>query len=132
VTGPWLREGTAALVGAAAAAARVAGAGPATTAQALAIAATQCSGFEDRPLERCRRLAGARAAELAVEAAALATLGFTGPPAALEGRRGLFALLSGSAEPPAALLNGLGEAWGPSTAAPPPWALDEPVGAVLR
>ena len=112
VTGPWLREGTAALIGAAAAVARVTGAGPAVAAQALAIAATQCSGYEDDPPDRCRRLAAARAAELAVEAAALAALGFTGPPAALEGRRGVFALLTGSAEPPAALLDGLGETWG--------------------
>ena len=111
VTGPWLQEGTAALIGAAAAVARVTGAGPKITAQALAIAATQCSGFEDHPPDVCRRLAGARAAEIAVESAALAALGFTGPPAALEGRRGVFALLTGSAEPPATLLEGLGETW---------------------
>ena len=79
------------------------------TAQALSIAATQCFGFADDPPERCRRLAGARAAELAVEAVELASLGFTGPPAALEGRRGVFALLTGSVEPPGDLLDGLAQ-----------------------
>ena len=109
VIGPWLREGTAGLLGATAAAARARGLATAVTAQALSIAATQCFGFADDPPERCRRLAGARAAELAVEAVELASLGFTGPPAALEGRRGVFALLTGSVEPPGDLLDGLAQ-----------------------
>jgi 2-methylcitrate dehydratase PrpD len=132
VIGPWLPEATAGLVGAAAAAARASGADAATTATALAIAATQCTGFADEPGDRCRALAAAHAAEVAVEAAELAGLGFTGPAAALEGRRGMFALLTGAASPPAGLLDGLGERWGaPAGAAGPPWALDEPVAAAL-
>ena len=111
--GPWLREGTAGAGGRRGAPPR---APPAPTRprprSALAIAATQCAGYADEPSERCRRLAAAHAAELAVEAAALAGLGFTGPPAALEGRRGVFALLTGTAEPPAELLAGLGDTWG--------------------
>ena len=109
VIGPWLREGTAGLVGAPAAAARARGLEAPALAQALSIAATQCFGVADEPPERCRRLAGARAAELAVEAVELASLGFTGPPAALEGRRGVFALLTGEAAPPGELLDGLAQ-----------------------
>jgi 2-methylcitrate dehydratase PrpD len=109
VIGPWLREGTAGLLGATAAAARARGLDTAATAQAFSIAATQCFGYADEPPARCRRLAGARAAELAVEAAELASLGFTGPPAALEGRRGLFALLTGESSPPDELLDGLAQ-----------------------
>jgi 2-methylcitrate dehydratase PrpD len=132
VIGPWLPEATAGLVGAAAAAARASGADAATTATALGIAATQCTGFADEPHDRCRALAAAHAAEVAAEAAELAVLGFTAPAAALEGRRGLFALLTGSAQPPASLLDGLGERWGaPVVDEPLPWALDEPVAVAL-
>jgi hypothetical protein len=126
----WLPEGAAARIGAAAGAARAVGAGAATTATAIGVAATQCAGFRDSPELRCRALGGAKAAADAVEAMRLAEAGFTAPAAALEGRRGVFALLLGEPGAPGGLLARLGDAWTPAPEAEP-WPDGVAVGRAL-
>jgi 2-methylcitrate dehydratase PrpD len=127
----WLPEGGAALVGAAAGVSRALGGSPGEAARAIGIAATQCAGFRDVPEERCRALAGAKAAADAVEAALLAREGFTAPATALEGRRGFFALVLGG-PPPGALLDGLGRTWSlPAAGGAARWPDDVAVGPAL-
>ncbi len=130
VADAWLPEGGAALVGAAAGVSRALGGSPGEAARAIGISATQCAGFRDVPEERCRALAGAKAAADAVEAALLAREGFTAPAATLEGRRGLFALVLRGPQP-GALLEGLGRSWSLPAAGAERWPDDVAVGAAL-
>jgi 2-methylcitrate dehydratase PrpD len=95
----WDTRGTCGRLGAAVAAARVLGLQREATRDAFGIAATAASGLTE-----------ARGTMTAayIDAALLARAEFTGAPLALEGRRGLAALMSATFDT-AALLEGLGE-----------------------
>ncbi len=75
------------------------------TMHALGNAGTQSSGFWEflETGAMSKQLHAGRAAETVVVAAQLAALGFTGPPAVLEGRRGFFAAACPDADPDAVL-----------------------------
>ncbi len=104
----WDTRGTCGRLGAAVAAARVLGLQRDATRDAFGIAATAASGLsEARGTMTAAYIVGAAAAD-GIEAALLARAEFTGAPLALEGRRGLAALMSASFDA-AALLEGLGE-----------------------
>jgi 2-methylcitrate dehydratase PrpD len=104
----WDTRGTCGRLGAAVAAARVLGLQREATRDAFGIAATAASGLtEARGTMTAAYIVGAAAAD-GIEAALLARAEFTGAPLALEGRRGLAALMSATFDT-AALLEGLGE-----------------------
>ena len=104
----WDTRGTCGRLGAAVAAARVLGLQREATRDAFGIAATAASGLsEARGTMTAAYIAGAAAAD-GIESALLARAEFTGAPLALEGRRGLAALMSTSLDTNA-LLEGLGE-----------------------
>jgi 2-methylcitrate dehydratase PrpD len=99
-------------LGAAAAAARLLGMAPDATAHGFGIAATQATGLLALAGEGAADLQNGKAAADGVEAALLAADGFTGPSAAIEGRRGLAALVAPDAPPaPDAAAAGLGRTW---------------------
>ncbi|NED95219.1 MmgE/PrpD family protein [Phytoactinopolyspora alkaliphila] len=98
------------VIGAAAAAARRLGLDSAETARALSIAATQASGLAALTATPFSTVQRRHALLRGVEAAQLASTGFTAPLTGLEGRRGLFAVLAPSADPDQ-VLNGLAEHW---------------------
>lgn len=104
----WDPRGTCARVGAAVAAARVLGLQREPAREAIGIAATSAGGVRVSAGTMTAAFIGAAAAADGVEAALLARAEFTGAVAALEGRRGLGALMSGAFEA-AALSDGLGE-----------------------
>ncbi len=104
----WDTRGTCGRLGAAVAAARVLGLQREATRDAFGIAATAASGLSAaRGTMTAAYIVGAAAAD-GIEAALLARAEFTGAPLALEGRRGLAALMSTSLDTNA-LLDGLGE-----------------------
>jgi 2-methylcitrate dehydratase PrpD len=104
----WDTRGTCGRLGAAIAAARVLGLQREATRDAFGIAATAAAGLrEARGTMTAAYIVGAAAVD-GIEAALLARAEFTGAPLALEGRRGLAALMS-SAFDTSALLEGLGE-----------------------
>jgi len=106
---PWDVEAIADRIGAAAGAARLFGLDAGQARHALGLAATQAAGLGVAEPVSAGYLTRGKAAFDAVEGAALARAGFTSAPAALEGRRGLIALMAhGSAE---ALIQGLGTHW---------------------
>lgn len=90
----WHVTGTMGHLGAAAAAGRLLGLSPVGTRHALAIAATQAAGHTEQLGSMTKSLHPGKAAADGVEAALLAQHGFTGPDGALEGRRGLAALMA--------------------------------------
>jgi len=103
----WDVRGTCGRLGAAVAAARVLGLQRDATRDAFGIAATAASGLTAaRGTMTAAYIVGAAAAD-GIEAALLARAAFTGAPRALEGRRGLAALMSASFDT-AALLEGIG------------------------
>jgi 2-methylcitrate dehydratase PrpD len=104
----WDTRGTCGRLGAAIAAGRVLGLQRDAMRDAFGIAATAASGLtEARGTMTAAYVVGAAAAD-GIEAALLARAEFTGAPLALEGRRGLAALMSPSFDA-AALVDGLGE-----------------------
>ncbi len=106
----WDTRGTCGRLGAAVAAARVLGLQRDATRDAFGIAATAASGLTAaRGTMTAAYIVGAAAAD-GIEAALLARAEFTSAPLALEGRRGLAALMSASFDT-SALLEGLGEAF---------------------
>jgi 2-methylcitrate dehydratase PrpD len=104
----WHITGTAGVVGAAAACARLLGLDEPRTTWALGIAATQASGLREMFGSMCKSLHVGRAAQGGLAAALLAQGGFTSAETALEGKRGFVQVLSASPNP-AALSAGLGE-----------------------
>lgn len=106
----WDVRGTAGRVGAAVAAGRVLGLQREPMRDAIGIAATAAGGLANARETMVAAFVPAAAAADGVEAALLARAGFTGAPAALEGRRGLAALMSPAFDEHA-LLDGLGEAF---------------------
>jgi 2-methylcitrate dehydratase PrpD len=96
--------------GAAAAAGHLLRLNPARQATALGLALQQASGllaWADDPTEHSRPLNPGLAARNGVTAAALARLGFGGPPAPFDGRYDAFTAFSGAGKPDA-----LGAGWG--------------------
>lgn len=94
----WHLTGTAGHVGAAAAAARVLGLDPLATRDALAFAAVQAAGLQEALGTMVKALHAGKAAADGFLAAMMAAEGLHGPPAPLEGRRGLLALASPEAD----------------------------------
>jgi hypothetical protein len=107
---PWDASAVADRMGAAMAAARVAGLDAESTRHALGLAATQASGLGVTVGTAAGEITRGRAAADAVEGAALAREGITSAPASLEGRRALAALMASSFDE-AKLCDGLGGRW---------------------
>jgi len=76
----------------------------------LSIAATQAAGHREQFGTMTKPFHAGHAATAGVWAGLLAAGGFTGAPDPLQGRRGMFAVMS-SASTPADLVDGLGERW---------------------
>lgn len=106
----WHLTGTAGHVGAAAAAGRLLGLDHAAMVSCLGLAATQAAGLQEALGTMTKPFHPGKAAADGVEAALLAAEGFTGPPAALEGRRGLLAVAAPKPDPDA-VVAGLGTVW---------------------
>jgi 2-methylcitrate dehydratase MmgE/PrpD-like protein len=107
---PWDAAGVIAGIGAAAAAARAAGLDAGSARNAIGLAATQATGLGVAEGTPAAALAIGKAAADAVEAALLARNGFTAASAALEGRRGLAALMASRFDA-TLLCDALGSRW---------------------
>ncbi len=94
----WHVTGTMGHLGAALAAGRLLGLTADQMRHALALAATQAAGHTEQLGSMTKSLHPGKAAADGVEAALLAAGGFTGPDGAIEGRRGLAALMSPSVD----------------------------------
>jgi 2-methylcitrate dehydratase PrpD len=129
----WDARGTCGRLGAAIAAARVLGLQRVAVRDAFAIAATAASGLGAARETMVAAYVVAAAAADGVEAALLARADFTGAPLALEGRRGLAALMSNAFDT-ATLVHGLGEEFGleNSVSAGPAAPAGGPAWAELR
>jgi len=104
----WDLDGTCGRIGAAVAASRAFALNAERTRNALGIAATEAGGLRiARGTGVAAYVRGAAAAD-GVEAALLARFGFTGAPHAIDGRRGLAALMTATFVP-GAIVDGLGE-----------------------
>lgn len=128
----WDPRGTCGRLGAAIAAGRVLGLQRDAMRNAFGIAATAAGGLsEARGTMTAPYIAAAAAAD-GVEAALLARAEFTGAPLALEGRRGLAALMSATFDG-GAVVTGLGETfvYGEGSRAGAP-AVDLPAAAAVR
>jgi len=106
----WHITGTIGHIGAAAAAARVAGLDCEQTQQALGIGASQAAGIRSSLGTMTKSLHPGKAAFDGIEAALLAQLGMSGAPDALEGTHGLAAVMSDGFDTDT-LLDGIGEKW---------------------
>jgi 2-methylcitrate dehydratase PrpD len=102
--------GTAGTFGAAAAAARLLGLGPDTTASALALAGSQASGLRENFGTMTKPFHAGHAAEGGLLAASLAGRGLTTAPDILEARRGFFSAAGGGYDP-AKITDRLGDPW---------------------
>ena len=98
VAAGWCARATAGTVGAAAAAGRLLALGPDRQRHALGVCATQAAGLVSEEGTDAGALQIGKAAGNAVEAALLGRDGFTSSAQPLEGRRGLFALMSSAAD----------------------------------
>ena len=76
----------------------------------LSIATTQAAGHREQFGTMTKPFHAGHAAQAGVWAGLLAAGGFTGAPDPLQGRRGMFAVMS-STSTPADLVDGLGERW---------------------
>jgi 2-methylcitrate dehydratase PrpD len=81
-----------------------------TATHCLSIAATQAAGHREQFGTMTKPFHAGHAAQAGVWAGLLAAGGFTGAPDPLQGRRGMFAVMS-SASTPSDLVDGLGERW---------------------
>jgi len=106
----WHVTGTMGHLGAAAAAGRLLGLTPTQMRHALALACTQAAGHTEQLGSMTKSWHPGKAAADGVEAALLAARGFTGPEGAIEGRRGLAALMAPSADFDE-MLRDLGSVW---------------------
>ncbi|MGH2401382.1 MAG: MmgE/PrpD family protein, partial [Candidatus Limnocylindria bacterium] len=106
----WHMSGTTGSLGAATAAALLAGLSPAGLVTALGIAATQASGQREQFGAMTKSLHIGRAGANGVLATLLAARGFTASPDSLQGRRGMFSVMSEVARSEA-LTAGLGRDW---------------------
>lgn len=106
----WFLPATAGSIGAAAAAGRILRLSAEHLRHTLGICATQAAGLSLAEGTDAGALQIGKAAGNAVEAALLGRAGFTSAPQPLEGRRGLFALMS-TASDGTALVSRLAEGW---------------------
>lgn len=106
----WHMSGTTGTLGAATAAALLAGASPPQLVAALGIGATQASGQREQFGAMTKSLHVGKAGANGVLAALLASRGFTAAPDSLQGRRGMFSVMSSAARSEA-LTAGLGRDW---------------------
>ncbi|QGN58863.1 MmgE/PrpD family protein [Nostocoides sp. HKS02] len=106
----WHITGTTGRIGAAAAAGRLLGLTPDQMVNALGIAATEAAGLQAAFGTMAKSFHAGKAAYDGVEAALLASFGFTAARDAIEGRRGLAAVMADDAEP-AIMVDGLGSTW---------------------
>lgn len=104
----WDVDGTCGRIGAAVAATRIFALNAERTRNAIGIAATAAGGLRHAAGTMSARYVSGLAAADGIEAALLARFGFTGAPAAIEGRRGLAALTSAGFAPQL-IANALGE-----------------------
>jgi 2-methylcitrate dehydratase PrpD len=102
--------GTTGALAAAAVAIRLLGLDALAATHCLSIAATQAAGHREQFGTMAKPFHAGHAAQAGVWAGLLAAGGFTGAPDPLQGRRGMFAVMS-SASTPADLTDGLGEKW---------------------
>jgi len=105
----WHVTATTGPVGAACAAARILGMDADGTAAAIAIAATQAAGHTEQLGSMTKSFQVGRAAAIGIEAALLASEGFTGPAEPLAGRRGMAALMADDAD--WSVMDDLGSRW---------------------
>lgn len=106
----WHMTGTAGTICAAAAACRMLGLGAERVVHALGLAATQAAGHRVHFGSMAKSFHVGKAAMNGVLAARLAARGFTAAPDGLEGRRGLFGVMSARADP-SAISEDLGSRW---------------------
>jgi 2-methylcitrate dehydratase PrpD len=106
----WHMTGTTGALASAAVAIRLLGLEGVTATHCLSIAATQAAGHREQFGTMTKPFHAGRAAQAGVWAGLLAAGGFTGAPNPLQGRRGMFAVMS-SANNPADLVEGLGQKW---------------------
>jgi 2-methylcitrate dehydratase PrpD len=106
----WHMTGTTGALASAAVAVRLLGLTGATATHCLSIAATQAAGHREQFGTMTKPFHAGHAAASGVWAGLLAAGGFTGAPDPLQGRRGMFAVMSATSTP-ADLVDGLGERW---------------------
>lgn len=109
-TAGWSVRATAGVIGAGAAAGRLMGLDAGQLRDALGLCATQAAGLAGATGTDADALQLGKAAGNAVEAALLGQCGVTSAAQPLEGRRGMFALMSTAADP-AAVNERLGTSW---------------------
>ena len=106
----WHMTGTTGALASATVAIRLLGLEGVTATHCLSIAATQAAGHREQFGTMTKPFHAGHAAQAGVWAGLLAAGGFTGAPDPLQGRRGMFAVMS-SASTAADLVDGLGERW---------------------
>ena len=106
----WHMTGTTGALASATVAIRLLDLAALTATHCLSIAATQAAGHREQFGTMAKPFHAGHAAAAGVWAGLLAAGGFTGAPDPLQGRRGMFAVMS-SASTPADLVDGLGERW---------------------
>jgi 2-methylcitrate dehydratase PrpD len=106
----WHMTGTTGTLGAATASSRLLGLRPAVLPHALGIAATQAAGHREQFGAMTKSFHAGHAAEAGLLAALLADGGYVAAPDSLQGRRGMFSVMS-TRSTPADLVEGLGERW---------------------
>jgi 2-methylcitrate dehydratase PrpD len=106
----WHMTGTTGALASAAVAIRLLRLTGATATHCLSIAATQAAGHREQFGTMTKPFHAGHAAQAGVWAGLLAAGGFTGAPDPLQGRRGMFAVMS-SASTPADLVDGLAQQW---------------------
>lgn len=106
----WHMTGTTGTLAAAGASARLLGVPSAAAVHAIGVAATQASGHREQFGTMTKPFHAGHAASAGVLAALLAREGFTSAPDPLQGRRGMFAVMSQAATP-CDLVDGLGQRW---------------------
>jgi 2-methylcitrate dehydratase PrpD len=106
----WHMTGTTGALASAAVAIRLLGLSGVTATHCLSIAATQAAGHREQFGTMTKPFHAGHAAASGVWAGLLAEGGFTGAPDPLQGRRGMFAVMS-SASTPSDLVHGLGDRW---------------------
>jgi 2-methylcitrate dehydratase PrpD len=106
----WHMTGTTGALASATVAIRLLGLTGTAATHCLSIAATQAAGHREQFGTMTKPFHAGHAAAAGVWAGLLASGGFTGAPDPLQGRRGMFAVMS-SASTPADLVGGLGQRW---------------------
>jgi len=106
----WHNSGTSGTIGAATAAALLCELAPGQLVHALGMAATQAAGHREQFGSMSKSLHVGKAGANGALAALLAARGFTAAPDSLQGRRGMFSIMSTGSRP-ATLRGGLGSEW---------------------